>query len=141
MPWLLIKKLTTNFDNFLGLLFSLGALIDESLGQHDKNNYLAERKCSNARSLLVMKWTIIGFLMTMSYKSVLRAILMKTEYEDTIDTIDDLLQSDKYCLMPEDSPRKDLVENDPREKFQALAKKLKYYTQGTTYGHRRNAIE
>ena len=127
--------------NLLGILFSLGALIDEPLGQHDKNNYLAERKCSNARSLLVMKWTIIGFLMTMSYKSVLRAILMKTEYEDTIDTIDDLLQSDKYCLLAEDSPGKDLVENDPRENFQALAKKIKYYNQGTTYVQKRFAIE
>ena len=77
----------------------------------------------------------------MSYKSVLRAILMKTEYEDTIDTIDDLLQSDKYCLMPEDSPGKDLVENDPRDKVQALAEKLKYFDQGTAHAIKSVAIE
>ena len=133
--------MTNDINDFLGILFSLGALIDESLGQHDKNNYLAERKCSNARSLLVMKWTIIGFLMTMSYKSVLRAILMKTEYEDTIDTIDDLLQSDKKLMISEDTPLKDLVEKDPRAKVQALAEKLKYFDQGTAHAVMRVAIE
>ena len=122
-------------------MFSLGALIDESLGQHDKNNYLSERKGSNARSLLVLKWTIIGFLMTMSYKSVLRAILMKAEYEDTIDTIDDLLQSDKTFFVGGDTALKDLVENDPREKVQALAKQLKYYNQGTSHANKRVAIQ
>ena len=127
----------------LGILFSLGVLIDESQGQHDENNYLSERNCSNARSLLVLKWTIIGFLLTMSYKSVLRAILMKTEYEDTIDTIDDLVQSDRQLMIAGDTHMKDWVDNDPRENVQALnlAKQIKYYNVGVSTGVQTVAME
>ena len=46
---------------FLGILFSIGAVIEESQGQHDKNNYISERNCSRARSFLVLKWTVLAF--------------------------------------------------------------------------------
>ena len=113
-------------------MFSIGALIEESQGQHDENNYLSKRHGSNARSLLVLKWTVLAFLLTMSYKSVLRAILMKTEYDDTIESIDDMLKSDRQFMLTADTSLKELVENDPREKVQALAKKSKYYNRGTS---------
>ena len=86
-----------------------------------------------------MKWAIVGFLLTLSYKSVLRAILMKTEYEDTIDTIDDLLQSDRQLVIAADTPLKSWVESDPREKVQALnrAKQTKYFNLGIGDGEQR----
>ena len=113
------------------MAFSIGVLIDESLGQHDGKNYLNERKCSGARSLLILQWLVIGFLITISYKSVLRANMMITEYDDTIDSIDDMLQSERQFMVGQDTPLKYLVENDPRSKVKALvAKNLRYYVQG-----------
>ena len=130
-----------NINEILGIMFSIGAIIEESQGQHDKNNYLSERKCSRARSLVVLKWTVIGFFLTMSYKSVLRAILMKTDYEDPIDTIDDVLQSDRQFMYASDTIFKEWIENDPREKVQALAKRAKRYNVGANVASRRIAIE
>ena len=124
----MILKKITNIDNILGVLFSLGALIDESLGQHDGNNYLSERNCSHARSLIVLKWTVIGFL-------------MKTDYEDPIDSIDDVLKSNRQFMFAADTTMKRYVEDDPREKMQALAKRAKHYNMGTQVGMRNIAIE
>ena len=45
---------------------------------------------------------IVGFLLAISYKSVLRAMLMKTYYEDTIDTIDDMLDSTRQFFVQSD---------------------------------------
>ena len=78
--------------------------------------------------MLVLKWTVLGFLLTISYKSVLRAIMMKTEYDDTIDTIDDMLKSDKQLILPSDvALASDLVKYDPRKQVQILAGKIEFY--------------
>ena len=116
---------------FVGILFTIGAIIEESQGQHDKSNYLVGIKCARSRSLLVLKWTVLGFLLTISYKSVLRAIMMKTEYEDTIDTIDDMLQSDKQFMLPSDiAIVLGLAESDPRKQVQILTENAEYFVQG-----------
>ena len=93
--------------------------------------------------MLVLKWTVIGFFLTMSYKSVLRAILMKTEYEETIDTIDDLILSDRKLMIAADTHIKDWVENDPRGNVQALnlAEQIKYYNVGVSTGVKTVAME
>ena len=112
-------------------MFTIGAIIEESQGQHDRNNYLNGRQCARSRSLLVLKWTVLGFLLTISYKSVLRAIMMKTEYDDTIDTIDDMLKSDKQLILPSDiAMLSELVEYDPRKQVQTLYENAEYYVQG-----------
>ena len=109
-----------------GLLFVIGSIIDEAQGNHDQNNYISARKCCRARKILVLKWTVLGFLLTISYKSVLRSMMMKVEYEDTIDTIDDLLESDRILLIAGDSGLKLRFEGDPREKVRKLANKTQY---------------
>ena len=90
-------------------------------------------QCSRARSLLVLKWTVLGFLLTISYKSVLRANFMKTEYDDTIDTIDDMLKSDRQFMVAGDTLLKHLLESDPRDKVEILAKGVEYYDYGTKF--------
>ena len=78
----------------------------------------------------------------MSYKSVLRAILMKTDYEKPIDTIDDVLQSERQFMYPADTDYKELIDSDPREKVQALEMKAKHFDMGNQYlGLRKIAIE
>ena len=116
----------------LGILFAIGAIIEESQGNHDKNNYISERKCSRARSLLVLKWSLLGFLLTISYKSVLRAMMMKVEYENTIDTIDDMLLSERKLFVAGDTQLRYLVEGDPRMKVKQLVKQVEYYSHGTS---------
>ena len=105
--------------------------MEESQGQHDSNNYLNGIKGARSRSLLVLKWTVLGFVLTIGYKSVLRAIMMKTEYDDTIDTIDDMLKSDKQLILPSDiALLSDLVKYDPRKQVQALYENAEFYLQG-----------
>ena len=115
---------------FLGILFTIGAVLDEANGNHDENNYIAERNGSKARTFLVFKWTLLGFFLTISYKSVLRASMMKTQYDDTIDTIDDMIASKRALLVAGDTRLRQLVETDPRPKVQALWEKTKYYEYG-----------
>ena len=91
--------------------------------------------------MVVLKWAVIGFFLSMSYKSVLRAILMKTYYEDPIDTIDDVLQSDRQFMYAADTLLKEWLENDPREKVKALAKRAKPYYVGTQVVNRKIYME
>ena len=104
--------------------------MEESQGQHDRNNYLNGIKLARSRSLLVLKWTVLGFVLTIGYKSVLRANMMKTEYDDTIDTIDDMLKSDKHLMLPTDVLIvQELVRTDPRKQVQTLAENAEYFVQ------------
>ena len=115
----------------LGLSFSIGAIIDEAQGAHCDTNYAQKISSSNARSLIVFKWIIVGFLLTMSYKSVLRAMLMNVYYEETIDTIDDMLKSERSLMTPIDSSIPALLESDPRGKVKKLAGRVTYFEFGT----------
>ena len=69
-------------------------------------------------------------LLTISYKSVLRVVMMSTEYDDTIDTIDGMLQSERQFMVAGDTRLRQTLETDPREKFITLAKEVKYYDRG-----------
>ena len=84
-----------------------------------------------ARSLIVLKWTVLGFLLTISYKSVLRAMMMKQEYEDTIDTIDDVLLSERQLMVAKGTRIKYLLEADPRIQIKKLLKKVEYFEFGS----------
>ena len=78
-----------------------------------------------------MKWMLVGFFLTISYKSVLRSMLMNVYYENTIDTINDMLESDRTFRVVSDTYLKDLLLSDPRIKVQQLAKRVVYYKYGT----------
>ena len=74
----------------------------------------------------------MAFLIGTSYKSVLRALLMKKEYESTIDTIDELLESDRILELPEDTPLKYLLDSDPRDKVKRMKEKTKFHIMGVS---------
>ena len=117
----------TNSDIILAIVFCLGAVIDEA----QEDDYIARRSCSGARKLLLMKWMVVGFFFSISYKSVLRAMMIKIEYEKTMDTIDDMLQSDKQFMLASDvAIVQELVRTDPRKQVQILAEDAEYYEQG-----------
>ena len=72
-----------------------------------------------------MKWMVVGFFFSLSYKSVLRAMMIKVEYEKTMDTIDDMLQSEIPIMM--ENVFSPLLETDPRKKVKALSDKIEWY--------------
>ena len=73
---------------------------------------------------------IIGFLLTISYKSVLRAMMMRIYYDEPIDTLDDMLASGQTLLVARGSIMGVLVPSDPRTKVKMLTEKVEYYNMG-----------
>ena len=130
-----VKVNSNNLSILSAISFSIGAVIDEAQG-HNGNDYVFDRstKCSRARLVLVFKWLIVGVFLTMSYKAVFRSMMMKIDYEKTIDTLDDLLQSDMKLLVAGDTPIRMFVEADPKQQFIELKDKdrVVYYLHGTT---------
>ena len=80
--------------------------------------------------MLVLKWTLLGFLLSISYKSVLRAMMMNMEYEKTIETIDDVLQSERNFIAWGDTYQRILLMRDPRVKVQQLAREVEWVNYG-----------
>ena len=102
--------------NFLGFLFVLGTIIDESQGHQQKVSYTAVLSGSKARLFLILMWMLTAFMLTISYKSVLRAMLMKIEYGETIDTIDDMLKSGMPLMIAARTAIPTMMASDPRTK-------------------------
>ena len=55
---------------------------------------------------------------------------MKPEYDDTIDTINDMVQSDRQFMVAVDTTLPYLLKNDPRKSVKVLAERVKYYNHG-----------
>ena len=89
----------------------------------DKWVYNTNKKpCSKARMFLVMEWMLLGFLLTLFYKSVLLASLVSVQNEKPIDTLEDMLLTDRKILMQERTSTEILLRTDPRPGIQQLAK-------------------
>ena len=103
---------------FTGILISIGPIIDESID----NNYINNRSCAKARHLLLLIWLLAGFILTLSYKSVLLSTLVKIGYEKPIDNVDDLLESGKSIVIPGNTIIPEYMNNDPRDSVNKVAK-------------------
>ena len=57
-------------------------------------------------------------------------MMMTVEYENAIETADDVLQSDRKFMAAGDTSQKILLESDPRPDGKKLASKVEYYTLG-----------
>ena len=102
-----------------GILICIGAIIDEA--QADK--YIRKKPCARARELLVLKWLTFGYILTISYKSVLLSTLIHINYENPIDSIEDALQSQKQIVSSSDF----VLSRDKRTKVKELAKMIKRF--------------
>lgn len=56
--------------------------------------------------------------------------MMTIEYDQTIDTLDDMLRSELPLMCPFDTPVKFFLESDPRPKVQELRGKVKEFKLG-----------
>ena len=54
-------------------------------------------------------------------------MMMNVKYENTIDTIDDVLQSDLKLLVAGNTNQKFRLMGDPRQKVKQLENKIEYY--------------
>ena len=113
---------------------TIGSVIEES----QKEDYFHKKPCAIARDILVLKWAMIGFLLTISYKSVLLSNMINIEYERGFDTVEDVLRSEKTLWIDGGSGIVNLMKTDPREKIKELAKKTRTYE--TEYRVRKQSI-
>ena len=114
-----------------GIAFSFGAVIDEAqkVFVKKRTHNIMESSGSKAKILIILIWIICGYFLTLSYESVLRAMLMKTYYEKKIDSIDDVLASEREVLVPMGTGIWiDMMASDPRPKVRDLAKRAKTYS-------------
>ena len=101
----------------------MGLLIDEA----PLNKYFQKQPCAKARELVVLKWAMMGFLLTTSYKGILLSKLINIEYEKSLDSVDDVLRSNKPVVLDSESAIAHLVKSDPREKMKAMSQRIKPY--------------
>ena len=111
------------------MCLTIGAVIEES----QSTNYFQKQPCAKAREMLILKWAIVGFLLTNSYKSVLLSNLINIEYEEALDTVEDILRSDKPLFMDTTSAVGNLLKSDPREKIKDLSKKANGFNTGVSH--------
>ena len=106
---------------FSDVSFSLGAIIEEA----QEKRYFKKQPCAKARDVVVLKWAMIGFLLTISYKSVLLSKLLNIEYEKGFDSIDDVLRSKKPVVLDVATGMVNLMKSDPRENVKEIGKMIK----------------
>ena len=123
-----------NCSHFTAITFSIGSVLDEAQGSHNGNNYVFDKSGSWGRLVLVFQWMVVAYTLSISYKAVLRPIMMKIEYEDTIDTLDDMLESGMKLLLAGDSQLPFFMEADPRAQVKELlnTNRVEYFIFGTT---------
>ena len=66
------------------------------------------------RKILILKWIVLGSILTMGYKCTLLSNLIPIQYEETIDTLQDLDQSGLSLLIPKDTDVHYSFANDQR---------------------------
>ena len=95
--------------------------MDESI----VNKYIFKRHCAYARKVLVVEWILMGFLLSISYKSVLLANMMSVVYEKGINSIDDMINSKKPLLVIQSM--EPLFVTDLRPNIIELSKQVQYF--------------
>ena len=91
------------------------------------DRYFRKQPCAMARELLVLKWTMLGFLLTICYKDILLSTLIHIEYEKGLDSIGDVIRSNKPVVYDGYSGIANLLKSDPREQVKEIAKRQKPY--------------
>ena len=70
---------------------------------------------------------MVGFLLTICYKEILLSKLINIEYERGLDSVGDVLRSNKPVVVDGASAITNLLNSDPREEVKEIGKMLKPY--------------
>ena len=101
----------------------IGAAIEENQEDH----YISKKSCAKAREVLVLIWIISGFLLSISYKSVLRSNMIHIQYEKPIDSVEDLIQTNLQVFVDGSTTKANLMTGDTRKRIIEMNKRVKYY--------------
>ena len=85
-------------------------------------SYIYMKNQSRARKLFIIIWMVLAWLLSVSYTSVLLSKLVSLEYEKPIDTVQDLLNSNKPIYAHPSVSF--ILKNDVRERVRQIAKKV-----------------
>ena len=69
----------------------------------------------------------MGFILTISYKSVLLGNMIKIKYEKSIDSVDDVLHTSKKVAIHSNTPLTKMLDVDTREQISQLRERLVYF--------------
>ena len=111
------------------IIVCLGAAIEENQEDH----YISKKSGAKAREVLVIIWIFSGFLLSISYKSVLRSNMIHIQYENPIDSVEDLLQTNLQVFVDGASAIAELIAGDQRQKMIEMNKRVKHYTAESGY--------
>ena len=100
---------------------SIGPIIDESLDQ----KFVHITTSAKARQVLLVKWIVLGFCLTACYKSVLLSNMVNIGFEKTIDTVEDVLDSGKLFIVPENTDVPSKIHNSIHANVRKLADQMK----------------
>ena len=99
------------------------AVLEENVEDH----YITKKSCAKAREVLVLIWIISGFLLSIGYKSVLRSNMIHIQYENPIDSVEDLLQTNLQVFVDGNSAVPKMMEGDTRKRMIEMNKRIKHY--------------
>ena len=114
--------------SLLSLITSFFITFGFLLAEPIENKYIYKRQCAKSRFVLILGWMLISFLLTISYKSVLLSTLISISHERTIETVEDLLETDKLIVALGNSTTRIRLKTDPRANVRELAEKVNWYT-------------
>ena len=106
-----------------GVFVSIGPILMEP----QDPRYVHQRLCAKARQLLLLKWFIAAFFVTLSYKQVLLANLVETGYEKPIETLQELVNSGKPYIAAQNTNFPRLLTLDPTLIVKKLAHQVKWF--------------
>ena len=84
--------------------------------------YILKTNQAKARKLFILMWMFLSFIISVAYTSVLLTTLVSTEYEKPIDTVQDLIRTDKPIYTH--AVAAVMLNTDPRGSVQQFAKKV-----------------
>ena len=116
-------KICFNQEFFSGIFITIGLIIEEDI----LDRYFRKQPSAMARELLVLKWTMTGFLLTICYKEILLTTIIHIEYEKGLDSIEDVIRSNKPVTFDGNSGIASLLKTDPREQVKEIGRRQKPY--------------
>ena len=86
-------------------------------------NRWIQRPGFGIRKAVILKWIVLGNLLTLGYKTTLLSSLIPIRYEDTINNMNDLDTSGLPLILPKASSLIDHIRRDPRKMMTRIFKR------------------